>query len=241
MNLDIAKAFTFPMEDQKWVAKLAIGGGLLLAGFITLIGWIFTVPVVLGYLVNMTRNVINGNPQPLPEWDNWGERWIEGVKVFVVSLVYYLPVIILRIVLTVPGSILASSSNNGVAATGGALNLVGGCLSFIVQIAISVVLPAAIARFAVSGNIADGFKFGEIFATVRQNIGMYIVIALMSTFVAGFIAGIGLIACLIGAAFTSFYAYLMTYHLYGQAYRNTQGAPLGYSQQPPMYGEPRPF
>jgi len=34
MNLDIGKAFTFPMDDQKWVAKLAIGGGLILAGFI---------------------------------------------------------------------------------------------------------------------------------------------------------------------------------------------------------------
>ena len=31
MNLDIGKAFTFVMEDQKWVAKLAIGGGLAIA------------------------------------------------------------------------------------------------------------------------------------------------------------------------------------------------------------------
>ncbi len=42
MNLDIGKAFTFPMEDQKWVAKLAIGGGLILAGIITIVGWLFT-------------------------------------------------------------------------------------------------------------------------------------------------------------------------------------------------------
>ncbi len=189
----------------------------------------------------LTRNVINGNPQPLPEWDNWGERWIEGVKMFVVGLVYSLPVIILRVVLTVPGAILANSSNNGVAATGGVLNLAGGCLSFILQLAVAVVLPAALARFAVSGSIGDGLKFAEVFATVRQNIGMYVVVALMSTFVAGFIGGIGVIACFVGAAFTSFYAYLMTFHLYGQAHRNTQGAPIGYGQQPPMYGEPRPF
>jgi len=241
MDLDIGKAFTFPMEDQKWVAKLAIGGGLILAGIITIVGWLFTFPVVFGYLAMLTRNVINGNPQPLPEWDNWGERWIEGVKMFVVGLVYSLPVIILRVVLTVPGAILANSSNNGVAATGGVLNLAGGCLSFILQLAVAVVLPAALARFAVSGSIGDGLKFAEVFATVRQNIGMYVVVALMSTFVAGFIGGIGVIACFVGAAFTSFYAYLMTFHLYGQAHRNTQGAPIGYGQQPPMYGEPRPF
>ncbi len=160
---------------------------------------------------------------------------------FVVGLVYSLPVIILRVVLTVPGAILANSSNNGVATTGGVLNLAGGCLSFILQLAVAVVLPAALARFAVSGSIGDGLKFAEVFATVRQNIGMYVVVALMSTFVAGFIGGIGVIACFVGAAFTSFYAYLMTFHLYGQAYRNTQGALIGYGQQPPMYGEPRPF
>ena len=78
-----------------------------------------------------------------------------------------------------------------------ALLLGGGCLAFIVQIAVAVVLPAAIARFAVTSNIGEGLKFGEVFAVVRQNIGMYIVIALMSTFVAGFIAGIGVIACFI--------------------------------------------
>lgn len=241
MNLDIGKAFTFPMEDQRWVAKLAIGGGLILVGIITIVGWLFTFPVVFGYLALLMRNVINGNPQPLPEWENWGDLWIEGVKMFVVGLVYSLPVIILRIVLTIPGAILSNSSNNGIAATGSLLNLAGGCLSFILQLAIAVILPAALARFAVSGIIGDGLKFAEIFSTVRQNIGTYIVIALMSTFVAGFIGGIGIIACFVGAAFTSFYAYLMTFHLYGQAHRNTQGTAIGYGQQPPMYGEPRPF
>ena len=141
MNLDIGKAFTFITDDQRWVAKLAIGGGLLLAGFITLIGWIFTVPVVLGYMVNLTRNVINGNPQPLPEWDNWGERWIEGIKAVVVNLVYALPAILVSIILTVPGSILANSRNDGAAAAGGALNLLGGCLNFILSILVAIIVP----------------------------------------------------------------------------------------------------
>ena len=75
---------------------------------------------------------------------------------------------------------------------------------------------------------------------MRQNIGTYIVIALISSIVGSILAGIGLIACLIGVFFTAFYSSLVTYHLYGQAYRNTQGAPTGYGQ-PPVYGEPRPF
>lgn len=240
MNLDIGKAFTFPMEDQRWVAKLAIGGGLLLAGGITIIGNLFTVPVVIGYLIAMAHNVINGSPQPLPEWDNWGERWIEGVKAFVIGLAYSLPAIIVSLIISIPGSVLSNSSNNGAAATGILLSLAGGCINFILGIVVMLVLPAAIGRFAVAGNIGDAFKFGEILATVRRNIGTYIVIALLATFVAGFITGVGLIACFVGIAFTGFYASLMTYHLYGQAQRNTQGASFGYGQQP-MYGEQRPF
>lgn len=240
MNLDIGKAFTFVTEDQKWVAKLAIGGGLLLAGFITLIGWVFTVPVVLGYLVHLARNVIAGNPQPMPEWDNWGERWIIGFKSWVISLVYALPAVIVSLLFTVPSSILSNSSNNGAAAAGGLIGLVGSCLNFLLSIVVAIILPAAIGRFAATGNLAEGFKFAEVFATVRQNIGMYVIIALFSTIVASILTGIGLIVCLIGAAFTGFYAYLMSYHLYGQAYRSTQGTSIGYGQ-PPLYGEPRPF
>jgi hypothetical protein len=241
MNLDIGKAFTFPMEDQRWVAKLAIGGGLLLAGFITLIGWIFTVPVVLGYLVNLTRNVINGHPQPLPEWDNWGERWIEGFKAGVVAFVYYLPFGIVAFIFGIPGGVLQASSNSGLAALGATLSLaVNVCIAPLLGFLLAIILPVVIARYAVAGNMGDAFKFGEIVATVRQNIGTYFIVALLSTIVAWVLGGIGLIACLVGAFFTTFYAYLMTYHLYGQAYRNTQGATFGYSQ-PPMYGEPRPF
>ncbi len=242
MNLDIGKAFTFVTEDQKWVAKLAIGGGLLLAGGITIIGNLFTVPVVIGYLLVMARNVINGNPQPLPEWDNWGERWIEGIKAFAVGFVYGLPAGIIIFVIGIPGAILSASSNNGTSALGSLIVVATNyCLTPILLFLLQIIVPAAIGRLAVAGNIGEAFKFSEVLATVRRNIGTYIVIALMSTAVAGFITGIGLIACLVGVAFTGFYASLMTYHLYGQAQRNLQGAPIGYGQQPSMYGEPRPF
>ena len=66
MNLDIGKAFTYVTEDPKWVSKVLIGGGLIIAGFLTLVGWLFTLPVVGGYLILLLRNVIAGQPQPLP-------------------------------------------------------------------------------------------------------------------------------------------------------------------------------
>ncbi len=238
MNLDIGKAFTFVTEDPKWITKILIGGGLVLAGFVTIVGWLFTLPVVGGYMVMTTRNVINGNPQPLPEWDDFGNKWIEGFKAWVVGLVYSLPAIIIALIFNVPNLVLGSSDNSGAVAAGSLISLLGSCINFLLGIAVAVVLPAAMGRFAVTSNIGNALQFGAVFATVRQHIGMFVIIALISSFLVPLLASIGLIACFIGAAFTAFYAYLMVYHLYGQAYRATQGAEVGYGQQ---YGEPRPF
>lgn len=239
MNLDIGKAFTFVTEDPKWITKILIGGGLILAGFVTIVGWLFTLPVVGGYMVMTARNVINGNPQPLPEWDDFGNKWIEGFKAWVVGLVYSIPAIIISLIFTLPSTFLGSSDNSGAVAAGSLISIVGSCLNFLLSIAVAIVLPAAMGRFAVTSDIGNALKVGEVFATVRQNIGMYVVIALISSFLVPLIAGLGIIACFIGAAFTGFYAYLMVYHLYGQAYRTTQGADLSYGQ--PQYGQPRPF
>ena len=238
MNLDIGKAFTYITEDPKWVTKILIGGGLILAGIVTLVGWLFTLPVVGGYMVMTARNVINGNPQPLPEWEDFGNKWIEGIKAWVVGLVYSLPFGLIIFLVTIPGSILSSSNNDGAVAAGVGLSLLANCVSFLGSFIIALIQPAAIGRYAATSDIGSALQVGTVFAMIRQNIGTYIVIALITTFLVPLLAGIGIIACFIGAAFTGFYAYLMVYHLYGQAYRTSQGASVGYGQQ---YGQPRPF
>jgi hypothetical protein len=239
MNLDIGKAFTFATEDPKWITKILIGGGLILAGVITLIGWIFTGPVVLGYLVQLTRNVIAGNPQPLPEWDNWGERWVDGFKSWVVSIVYALPIIVVYAVFQLPALVLNATSQNGATAAGTGLSLIGSCLNFFLGIAVAMIMPIAIARYASTSDIGSGLQFGAVFATLRQNIGMYVIIALLSSFGIGLLASLGLILCFVGVFFTAFYGTLVQYHLYGQAHRISQGAQSGGYGQP--YGQAQPF
>lgn len=239
MNLDIGKAFTFVSDDPKWLTKILIGGGLILAGVITLIGWLFTGFVVLGYLVQVTRNVIAGNPQVLPEWDNWGERWMDGLKAWVVGLVCSIPLIVVAAVFQIPAFILNVTSKNGASGLGTAFNLTGSCLSFFLGIAVYLLLPIAIGRYATSGSIGGALQFGSIFATLRQNIGMYIIVALLSYLAVGLVASLGVIACFVGVFFTAFYGSLVQYHLYGQAQRIADGAQAGgYGQ---AYGQARPF
>jgi hypothetical protein len=231
MGLDIGKAFTFVTDDPKWLTKVLIGGGLFIATLVllfTVIGWIFVAAIIAGYLIQLARNVINGEAQVLPEWDNWGVKMTDGFKVIVIGIVYALPTILISLIFTVPSTIMSASSSSGVQATGSLLGLLGGCLNFFVGIAVALVSPIALARYASTSNLAGAFQFGEVFGILRQNIGMYIIVALLTAIVLQLVAGIGLIACFVGVFFTGFYAELVAFHLYGQAYRAAQGPNMSF-------------
>ncbi|MGN6673984.1 MAG: DUF4013 domain-containing protein [Thermomicrobiales bacterium] len=231
MGLDIGKAFTFVTDDPKWVTKVLIGGGLFIATLVlllTVIGWIFVAAIIAGYLIQLARNVINGEAQVLPEWDNWGVKMTDGFKVIVVGIVYALPTILISLVFTVPSTIMSASGSSGVQATGSLLGLLGGCLNFFVGIAVALVSPIALARYASTSNLTSAFQFGEVFGILRQNIGMYIIVALLTAIVLQLVAGIGLIACFVGVFFTGFYAEMVAFHLYDQAYRAAQGPSMSF-------------
>ena len=51
-----------------------------------------------GYLARLARNVIAGAAHPLPEWDDLGEYFSEGLRLFCVALVYTLPLIAIVLV-----------------------------------------------------------------------------------------------------------------------------------------------
>ncbi len=240
MNLDIGKAFTFVTDDPRWVTKLAIGGGIFFASSllsIVLVGLVGYV-ILFGYLLIMTRNVIAGNPTPLPEWDNWGELLSGGLKNIAVQLVLALPAIIIYLFMVLTSS-LSGSRNSGASLVGSSLSLVGCCLLIPAGLFAAITIPAAVGRLAGMGSIGSALNPSGLLSTIRANFGVYAVIVGM-TIVTAIIANLGFIALCIGVYFTTFFAYLVNHHLYGQAYRNTQSAPIGYGQQP-MYGEPRPF
>jgi hypothetical protein len=251
MNLDIGKSFTFVGEDPDWIKKLAIGGALGLAtiiAIVTIVGWIPLALIVIGYQVQLTRNVIAGNPRPLPEWDNWGERMLDGLKGWFVGFVFALPATILSLAFSAPyyasivTDIVAGNSSGTPSSTSTALSglsTVGGCLAWIVGLICGLFVPIAIGRYAATNDLGQAFQLGPIFATLRQHFVTYFVIALIANIVVGLISVLGLVAFCIGIFFTSFYAQVVLYHLYGQAYREAAG--LNYA---PGYGQPygpRPF
>ena len=57
---------------------------------------------------------------------------------------------------------------------------------------------------------------------IMKNLSDYI-IALLIVLVAGFVAGFGIILCVIGVFFTQFWSMLVAANVFGQFWRKTQG------------------
>lgn len=216
--MEIGKAFSYVMEDENWVNKVLMGG---LFSFLCI--FLVGIPIVLGYMVQTLRNVIEGQPRPLPAWDNLGEKFMSGLMLTIVIIIYQIPSFLFSCISQL-GPMLASSGAEGgqtsetmvgVATT---LSMCGGCLNLLWSLVVMVILPALYIRFALTGQIGAAFSFGEMLAFVKADPGSY-VIAVLMTIVAGIVGSLGIIACVIGVFFTYFYAQMVMAHLYGQLYR----------------------
>jgi hypothetical protein len=223
--MDIGKSFTYMFEDPEWLRKLAIGTVVVLIGLVLLVGLIGIIPllVVAGYSLVVTRNVLDGHQYPLPEWDDWGQLFMRGVKLAVVYLVWSLPLIIVAIPTGI-GSSLMNSSHNGTAnALGGLFTVCGGCFGFLWGLVLALFSPALYVRLAQTNDIAAGFDFPRLWAFTRNNLAN-VIIALLVMIVVGLVASIaafaGIIALVIGllvtVPFASLWQTLVQAHLFGQ-------------------------
>lgn len=223
--MDIGKSFAFVFEDKQWVAKILIAAAILLLGI--LFSWLLFIPLILafallsGYGVEITRRVIRGNLDGLPEWDDWGALFKDGLMVLVIGVVYALPIIVVSICLGIPIGAFSEDAS----ALSATLSFFLGCFSFLYAIAISIVLPAAIAMYADEDDLSAAFRFGEVFGLVRDNLSTYLITFVMS-WVAGLIGGLGTVLCGVGWLFTMPYAEMVIGHLYGQAYLEAKGRTL---------------
>jgi hypothetical protein len=219
--MDIGKAFGFVFEDEDWIVKVLIGAGVFVVGI--LLSWLI-IPLVLafailgGYQVEIVRRVIRGDLDALPKWDNWGQLIADGLKVIVIAIVYALPAILVGLCLGVPAGIVSEDAPG----LSSALSVFSSCLGILWSIVVAILLPAAVAFFVDSDELAAAFRFGEILAFVRDNLSTYLVTFVMYL-VAQIVGSLGSVVCGIGVFVTLPYSYMVIGHLYGQAYVEGQG------------------
>ncbi len=222
--MDIGKSLTFVTEDENWIKKLGIG---TLVNLVPILNFAW-----LGYIVEMLRNVQQDDPRPLPEWDDFGGKFMKGLMLGLANLVYALPIILVMCVvwgvMMIPA--MAEQGNGDSGALGGAFGLVSillFCCIGIYGLALSFVGPAILINFAREGSFGSCFQFSAISQIITQNTQAYLTawgIGILVSLGVGLAVGLlGWIPCVGWLASLAATAYIMVVwaHLFGQISAST--------------------
>ena len=212
--MDIGKALTFIPDDKEWIKKIAIAGGIMFASsIIPLIPLLF----LIGYQVAVAKNVMDGEEEPLPEWQEWGQLFMDGVVVWAAQFVYAIPVVLLAFCVTF-AFIGAADNNDGLLA----LAIVSLCLLIFFAIALVFIMPALYVQYIRYGDFGPMFKFGEVIGVVRENfvdILLTVVVSIVGALAIGIVATILLITicgAIIAYAVGTAWLMLSLAYLYGK-------------------------
>ena len=212
-QFDFGKPFTFVFDDPRWLQKIGIGGLFYLAAFF-IIGWFF----ILGYCARLARNVIAGEQNPLPEWDDLGGYFAEGARLIGVAIVYILPLVIVAMVLIIPSIAMSATDNEAAQVIGSGMAGCLWCLMVPMSLAVMIFMPASLLFTVVEQRFGAAFEFGRVWPFIKNNIGNYL-LAVVIYLIARFLGGFGMILFCVGVVFTAFWAMLVTTHAFSQVYR----------------------
>jgi hypothetical protein len=166
-------------------------------------------------MVDIVRNVMNGETNPLPDWSDLGDKFVTGLTLSAAAILYMLPVILLSCLMGLVS--VAAGNGDGDAILGTAISCTS-CLSSIWGLLVAAVFPAALIRYSESTEFGSAFRFREIFGLISSNPGNYVVAVLIG-WLASVVAAFGVVFCFIGVFFTTFWGYLVMAHLFGQVGR----------------------
>jgi hypothetical protein len=174
----------YMFKDKDWVSKIIVGA---LIGLVPILNF-----ATAGYAVQTTRN-IRDDQQPLPGWSsNLGKFFMEGLKLFVIGILYSIPLWILSLI-TIP---LFSSDSGAAVAVGVLIGLV----ELVFALLLIFWFQGVIVNFANKGTIGSGFAFGAIWGIIQKNMGRMLVtvgVAILASIIVGVVAGIlGIIPCI---------------------------------------------
>ena len=138
-----------------------------------------------GYMVRIYRGM-----NPAPDFEDWGNLFFDGLKMCIVSLIWFLPVMILLV--CVMGLTFAgiASGNTGSMGMYLGLMLAAMLVMMILVIVVSLFSVMGIIRYARTGSIREGLRFSKISELIgRIGWGQYIV-ALIVLFIVMLVFGI---------------------------------------------------
>ena len=189
--MNIERSFSFAFKSKGGVGKLLLGGVFTLLFFT-----VFFAFVVMGYLMRVMCEALEGRDGKLPDWKELGRLFNEGMMPMLVALGWASPIIALFVLVQVLTAALGL--NLWVL-----LGYVG--LEIVLSVLFSMILPLALMRLAIKRSLKAAFDIGQMLEFIRRNKGTFFT-AWALTYAAGAVASVGFVAFGVGVFFTMFIA-----------------------------------
>ena len=174
--------------------------------WLILIVSMFIFPLILGYIVRIYRG-----EKPAPEPEHWGTLFVDGLKLLLVQIIYFLPVILLLILAFIP--MISTLAASGVFSQEFSsmsdsqserwmdshpelipeLLLAGGIMIILLMVAVILAIIITffsflgVVRFARTRSISEAFNFSAILAHIRRIGWINYIIALIAITIIGYI------------------------------------------------------
>ncbi|POG56361.1 DUF4013 domain-containing protein [Haloferax marisrubri] len=213
----ISESLNYLRNGEDWVKTVLIGGVLGLLSFL-----IVPTFLVIGYLLRVVRATMKGDEVP-PEFDDWGDMAVDGVKGFAIAFVYALVPAIIALVFGFAGILgAAAGGSDASGALGGIVALVGLLLAFVLGLLAAYLIPAALSNYAETDRMGAAFDFGTLRPILTS--GKYATAWLMSfavLFASSIVVGVLNVIPLLGfvvGAFVTFYAAVAAYYIIGKTW-----------------------
>ncbi len=232
---ELGASFAYPFRHPAWLGRIVVGAALEVVPILLFLptlmnlshGWhrlrfthLAVLPLaivaalacrflVLGYLRRAVKGILDGTGQGLPAWDRMGEDLVEGLGLWLVSLVLFLPALGVTAALTLLIVALTSPAMAWLPVV-----LVGLPAVFVTLL----YLPAALLATVADNQLAAAFAFDRVTGTIGRAFGPY-ALAFLIAIGAEIIAQLGLLVCCVGIFATRFAAHCVAVHAFALAFR----------------------
>jgi len=233
--ISVADTLAFPFRSPRWGSKLLIAALLSIAGLFT---FFITSLFLNGYFVRLMRQVIQEGDQPrLPEWDDWGKLFVDGLKITVAGLIFSLPIFIVFGIgyasYFVPLMLGTASRSEETMLTLMMLGMGSGWCLFGIGMLLTLLwaflIPPALAQLVKEDSFAGAFHFRSWWAVLRSGFWGFVASVVVLFGMLGFFSLIynvlifTFLLCWLAPFLLlvmSVYAGLVYFAMIGQAYRS---------------------
>ncbi len=213
--MDIKEIFMYPTQDKEWSVKMIIGIALSL---LPIVNFFCT-----GYAYRIFKAGLAGRPPTMPEWDEWGDIFIQGFMIFLLRLLYFLiPLVFLGSgsVFLISAFVLKERTGifpEGIILPAAVFFGVGAILAIVA----AVLFPMALALYAKSDErFGAAFRIWEVVHNIFKAFDDYViaVVLMICVFFAYFVlSAYRTSASSIAVLLTFYIKYLFYYALFGSA------------------------